>query len=180
MAADFLMFDHRMTWLRTLADSTNSALNQLKTLSELQPWFDGTFMLEHSEYFLGPLAVAAHTYCVGAIADFKRFYPELELSKRSKQEFFRLYPNTQGKPTSIELLCAVSNLFKHRDEWGSPWPTNYTTGVLAQFGIEAKTEFPVYQGFSELDLWSDLGGRLQSLLEEWGAIISIEAEKGAK
>jgi hypothetical protein len=176
MPTQFLVPDYRITWLRTFADSTANALNQLRSFSKVQPWFDGLFVLEQSEYFLGPLAVAAHTYCVGTIADFKRSFPKSKLSKCTKPDFYRLYPSFEGRPSPIELLCSISNLFKHQDEWDA-WPTNYTTKVLAQFGIGAKTAFPIHEGFSKLDLWDDLGGRLQSLLGDWAAILSVEAEQ---
>lgn len=153
--------DDRSTPLRILCTASTNAISELLEFSKVGI-MDGITAMEYAEYFHGAVLVACQAYAVGTVSDVN----EISNSNIKKIDLYKFQEITIREYTFVELINALANFFKHREEWSS-WPVNETTKTLRYFGINENTEFPLYVGIRILIGDSeDLRG-LCAILENW-------------
>jgi len=162
--------DFRIHWVATVLDSLESAFTRIEQKGRDQPWFDGDFQMEHAEAVFGVSFVTAQAYILGTTEDINRIRQSAGKERLTK---IRLYSDAAHcgatNTSTILLINQIANYYKHHDEWGSTWPNNRTTTVLADVGIDSNTEFPCCRAavilFGEDRAWQFR--RLRKMLEHW-------------
>lgn len=140
--------------------STN-AIKEIMDFSKVG-MLDDTTAMEYAEYFLGAVLVACQKYAVGTVSDLN----EIENSNERKLDLYKYQEIKCITYTYVELINALANYFKHHEEWSS-WPQSETTKVLGYFGIDEKSEFPLYAGISVIIGESKDLRDLAAVLEDW-------------
>ncbi len=155
----FKEVDYRSTPLRILCTTVTNAISELIAFVKAGN-LDGLTAKEYAEYFYGAVLVACQAYTVGTVSDIN----DIQKSSHKKLE---LYKNKESEQySSVELINALANYFKHNEEWDN-WPVNKTTKTLRSYGITENTEFPLGFGIETLIGESEDLRKLCSILENW-------------
>lgn len=154
-------FDSRSALLRTFCTTSTNAIAELMEFSSGEI-LDGITAMEYAEYLLGATLVACQKYALGTVSDFN----EIKCSNETKLELYKYQEKRCLEHTHVELINALTNLFKHHEEWSS-WPKNETTKVLRYFGINENTEFPLRTGITVIIGESPDLRWLAAVLEDW-------------
>jgi hypothetical protein len=164
--------DWRIEPLHVVIVGIGAGLSAIQKRMDAEEDFDGLSAREYAEPLLGLGFVAAQTYAVGTVSDLNRVRMSRGKSKEEKLNKNKCYSQDtfiKGDVTRIQLINASANYFKHHDEWGMRWPTNYDTETLGKVGITEKTDFPCIDA---VELLCDTSWELNELLQilkEWRA-----------
>lgn len=167
---DMRKLDFRIDWVATVLDSLESAFTSIKERGRDHQWFDGGFQMEHAEAIFGVSFVTAQAYILGTTEDVNKIRESAGKQPLTKMQLYSDAAHCDGTNTStIMLINAIANYYKHHDEWGDRWPNNRTTTALADVGIGSNTEFPCYRApvtlFEQDHLWQF--GRLRKMIADW-------------
>ena len=126
--------------------------------------------MEHAGAVFGGAFVIAQTYVLGTMQDVNGIRKSAKKKQLSKIEFYSDATHCNDTSTStINLINATANYYKHNDEWGNTWPNNLTTKTLADVGIDSNTEFPCYRAgiilFGEKHVWQF--SLLREMITDW-------------
>jgi hypothetical protein len=137
---------------QTIIGLKNSIEYLNEKLKEIS-WYDGIWLLEESEPILGIAYIAFQNYINSSIFD-KEDTLERKISFYKKGQFLDNYEHTQ-----IELIIALANYFKHRDDDKSLHKG--TTSILENFHLEygSKVDIedsPIFKGLLLLSKEWDL------------------------
>ncbi|TMX33841.1 hypothetical protein DA096_08710 [Vibrio rotiferianus] len=145
-------------------DTILAGVGKLCERNRHDPGFDGLWMNEYGEILYGSLLVSAQAYCIGSLRDINKVRCGLGLSELTKEKAYKVHRVTVNNYSLIELVNSAANYFKHRDEWISPWPENYTTKVLTAFSMDC--EFPINEVQQLIE--AEYGyTRISNLVSEW-------------
>lgn len=102
--------DYRKKSLKITLNGLNESINYLKKKQEEIVWYDGILFMEEVEPIYGLALIAFQNYINSSIYD-------LDESLNGKIDFYKK-GNTlrEHKGTDIELIIALANYFKHRDD----------------------------------------------------------------
>lgn len=153
--------DYRSTPLRILCTTVTNAINELIAFVKAGV-LDGITAKEYAEYFYGPVLVACQAYTLGTVSDVN----DIKKSSHKKLELYKNKESEYQQYSSVELINALANYFKHNEEWDN-WPINITTKTLRSYGITENTEFPLGFGIDILTGESQDLRMLCSILENW-------------
>jgi hypothetical protein len=109
-------------------------------------WYDGIFLNEDCEETLGFVFVACQTFIVGTIADSSENRTNGDLSFKDKERAMKNAPQFKNARTKIELINAVANYYKHKDEGK---PLGETKKILEAYNLLSE-DFPINEAFSIL------------------------------
>jgi hypothetical protein len=138
--------DYRSTSLHVIVDGLHKSIKELeKNIDEIH-WYDGDWLREETEPIYGLAFIAFQNYIIGSIAD-------IEGVTETKHQYYKKDAVIQGyKHTTIELIIALANYAKHKDEklWTS------TIKILDGFSLNYRDviyldEAPIFQGLNILD-----------------------------
>jgi hypothetical protein len=115
----FIEVDWYIDPLRDVILGIEHGLTQVHARPDEVDWFDGNFVMDHSEWLLGVAFVGTQAYVESAVGDVWRYLhgkrcAEGEASKEFRKQCFAC--DTELKPagvTRIELINAVANYYKH-------------------------------------------------------------------
>jgi len=133
--------DYGIGPLMDVEETINKGIEKLFERNRHEPGFDGLWMNEYGEVLYGSLLVTAQAYLIGSLRDVNEIRKSLGLGSLTKQSAYQVHNVTVQNYSLIELVNSAANYFKHRDEWATDWPENYTTKVLEAFS--ATGEFPI-------------------------------------
>ena len=171
-------FDFRSEPLRFLCTATENAIIELVTLTNPPVNLDVITAMEIAEYQYGAVYVAWQAYAVGTVSDINEIRLSLGKDKRGKLDLYKQKQTVSEGPTSVELINALANYFKHHEEW-SAWPSNHTTDTLRCFGINEKTEFPLSHGVEVLEGDNKELRKVCEILEGWRSSLISEFNENA-
>jgi len=164
--------DWRIGPLQDIIVGIGAGLVAIQKRMDAEEGFDGLSAREYAEPLFGLGFVAAQTYAVGTVSDLNSVRMSRGKSKEEKLNKHKCYAHDtfiKGDVTRIQLINASANYFKHHDEWGTRWPTNYDTKILGKVGITEKTEFPCIDAVDLLCGTSWELNELLQILKEWRA-----------
>lgn len=130
-----------------------------KNVAEIH-WYDGDWLMEETDPIYGLAFIALQNYINGSISDLKG-------DTTQKNSFYKKAPIIAGtNRTNIELIIALANYAKHKDE-GDPHPG--TSAVLDTFNFKYKDliyleEGPIFRGLTILNQNYDLFKVLKEVL----------------
>ena len=101
--------DRRKDILELTLSGIEQSLHQLKTRLDENDWYDGSFLLEDAEPIIGLAYITYQNYIVSSVYD--RFGNIQGISEYYKKGSALI----KGKRTEIELIIALANYYKHRD-----------------------------------------------------------------
>lgn len=152
--------DFRHAWISVTLRALKSGFKITDKIAKANPWFDGTWQLEHAENILGIAFVTAQTYILGTVEDLNMIRKHSGKSRIDKRQYYSCFPKLlSNKISPILLINSIANYYKHRDEWteggwAQEWailPQNKeTVKTLKQVGIGSATEFPCYVAATKL------------------------------
>lgn len=131
MASDtkthYLRHDLRVESLKYTISGLDRSINLLKNQRKEISWYDGIFFLEDSEPIYGLAFIAFQNYVNASIKDFSD-------STRDKVQYYQLESSFgEFNRSSIELIIALANYSKHKDEDGDLHKA--TREILTDFGL---------------------------------------------
>lgn len=142
--------DFRRESLNQIIKGLDSALQVLQKKNEEIGWYDFLWYMEDSEPIYGLAFIAFQNYIVGSIND-------LYGTTVNKVSFFKLDSNLENNENSnIQLIIALANYSKHKDEGQLRNPTK---AILERFDLDTSAEItnsPILSGFSLLSDDGDL------------------------
>lgn len=157
--------DFRSTPLLTLCTSATNAVSELLSFRDFG-LFDNATALEYAEYFKGAVLVACQAYAAGVVADVNKIRDTLGEPRVKKFELYKQSSLVTGGYTQVELINALANFFKHRDEWELKADPK-TMKVLNAFGVVESMDFPLHSGIQKiLGESTDFRG-ICRVLEDW-------------
>jgi hypothetical protein len=102
--------DSRKGILEMIVSGMQSSINQLHSQVSSAHWYDGGFFVEDVEPIMGLAYVAYQNYIISSIYD--RFGNIADRNTHYKKGSKIIY----DKRTEIELIIALANYYKHRDD----------------------------------------------------------------
>lgn len=166
-----LRIDYRAVSLDVIIKGIVDAIVVLKNQINEIEWYDADWFLEESEPIYGLAFVAFQIYINGSIKDFAGTLNE-------KKEFYRLEHNcTEGKKSRIELIIALANFAKHKEE-GTP--QTGTRRVLDYFKLNYNDiayldKSPIFQGLTLLNEDWDLY-KIKDNVKEWRELLWLSRD----
>ncbi|WP_157429252.1 hypothetical protein [Aequorivita sublithincola] len=158
----FLRIDHRVVSLSMAITGLTETISVLKNqLNEIH-WYDGEWFLEESEPIYGLAFIAFQNYINGSIKDFAD-------SLNEKETYYKLEKNLpEGNKSRIELIIALANYAKHKDEG---IPHRGTKEILDHFNLNYEDvnyldKSPIFQGLNLFSEGWDLF-TLKTLVTDW-------------
>lgn len=137
----------RQNYLDRVLTKLQELMNTHYEMHENSDWYDGIFLNEDCQETLGFVFVACQTYIVGTIADTTNMNePGLNYKKKEKikARAMRNAPQFINSRTKIELINAVANYYKHRDEGD---PSGHTKDILDEYYL-LEEDFPINEAFA--------------------------------
>jgi hypothetical protein len=162
-------FDFRYDWVSLTFRALESGFESIRKKAAAESWFDGIWQLEHAESILGIAFVTAQAYILGTAEDANKILESNGKNRKHKIDHYADDPKPLPSGTSrVLLINSIANYYKHHDEW-SPWPTNSSTTILANVGIDETSEFPCYEAAKILWDENDIENldNLMSIISEW-------------
>lgn len=106
----YLRLDHRKEILEIVISGFQKSINELRNRIDQIDWYDGGWFVEEVEPILGLSYIAYQNYINSSI--YER-YGNLD----NKPEYYKKGSKSiYGKRTEIELIIAIANYYKHRDD----------------------------------------------------------------
>ena len=153
----------------------NANIEKLSERNKQKPWFDGYWMNDYGEVLFGTLLVTTQAYCVGCVSDINSIRKDFELSPLKKFEAYKDCHLSHNGVSAIELINEGANLFKHRDEWGDSWRSNFTTETLNAFSITKEVMYPINRIMEILEV--DFGQKkLSKLVSNWREELIVKSK----
>jgi hypothetical protein len=152
MKTHYLKLDHLKSILEIIISGFDNSINVLRERIDKIHWYDGSWFIEEVEPIVGLAFIAYQNYINSSIYDrFGNLNNKLEV-----------YKNGSGfidkKRTEIELIVAIANYFKHRDD---EQPLHKGTQAVFEdlhlefIDINAPELLPILRGFHILsDSWN--------------------------
>lgn len=128
-------------------DGLEKSIDELKEDIERIHWYDGDWFMEETEPIYGLALIAFQNYIISSISD-------IEGSTKSKHAFYKKDGLIDGfSYTKIELITALANYSKHKDEGQ---PLSGTMAILDNFKLNYKDviyldEGAIFQGLTILN-----------------------------
>lgn len=154
----------RKNYLNRVLDKLQELIDEHVEMFDNEEWYDGIFLNEDCEETLGMVFVACQTFIVGTIADSLCRDSASELKNEDKVKAMKNAPQFKNAGTKIELINAVANYYKHKDEGK---PHERTRKILDSYGL-LSAEFPINEAF---DILTE-NHKVQTLAEylyDWGS-----------
>lgn len=160
------LIDFRMTSLKEIIYGLDNVICILKEKNKTTPWYDGLFLLEETEPILGLAFIAFQNYINGSISDYSG-------NLKNKNSFYQKSDEvlTFGK-TKIELIVALANYSKHKDET----PLHQGTKVILEscnLNVSSDVDIedsPIFKGIELLSLNWEIFDVLE-IVKDWRARI---------
>lgn len=109
----YLRHDYRKEILELIVSGFQVSINELHKRIDQIEWYDGGWFVEEIEPILGLTYIACQNYINSSIYDkFENIDNKWALYKNGSKLI-------NGKRTEIELIIAVANYYKHRDDSGT-------------------------------------------------------------
>ena len=118
-------FDFRCDWVSLTLSALKTGFIRIKEMGDETPWFDVLWQLEQADNIFGIAFVTAQTYILGTVEDINSIRKVANKSEISKINYYDddKSPLPSGA-SRIQLINAIANYYKHRDEWGEIWKKN--------------------------------------------------------
>ena len=148
MGLRLIEIDWHLDPLRDVIAGVEHGLKQVSARSDEVEWFDGNFVMDHSEWLLGIAFVAAQAYMERVVGDITRHLltsgsSENKNPKALRAEYFasdvKLDPLSL---TRVELIHAAANYFKHYDGPQDLWRDTAETLRKAGINLEDPYAYP--------------------------------------
>jgi len=158
----YLRFDHRAVSLDMTIKGLSKTIEILKNQIDEIAWYDGDWFMEESEPIYGLAFIAFQNYINGSIKDFAD-------SLKGKESFYKIEQNpNSSKKSKIELIIALANYAKHKDE-GTPHKG--TKDILEHFELTYSDviyldKSPIFQGIALLNEEGDLF-QIKNIVTNW-------------
>ncbi len=117
----YLRHDFRRKPLEIIVKALQNSISELNSQIHEISWYDGGWFVEEAEPILGMAYVAFQNYINSSIYD--RFINEEDIqlkieksTKINKTIYYKKGNILTNDRTDIELICAIANYFKHRDD----------------------------------------------------------------
>jgi hypothetical protein len=157
----FRRHDFRVKSLDMVVDGLQKSIAELeKKVSEIH-WYDADWLMEETEPIYGLAFIAFQNYIIGSIAD-------IEGTTKTKHDYYKKDQIIPGYThTTIELITALANYAKHKDEG----LLKGTIIILDGFRLNYKdviylNETAIFQGLDILDSDWDLI-KIKDYLTDW-------------
>lgn len=106
----YLRHDHRKEILEMVISGFEHSIKELRQRIDQIHWYDGGWFVEEAEPIFGLACIAYQNYINSSIYDrFGNLDSKLDLYKKGNNSI-------NNKRTEIELIIALANYFKHRDD----------------------------------------------------------------
>ncbi|NCD68097.1 hypothetical protein [Mucilaginibacter agri] len=153
-------FDFRRASLNVTIMGLQQTIDVLHAQTEEIHWYDGDWFLEESEPIYGLAFIAFQNYINGSIKDF-----DGDTTKKTGY-YKKGKPLTGFSKTDIELIIALANYAKHKDEGH---PHKGTAEVLNELGLNFTDviyldQSAMFQGLELLDSKWELSAILESVI----------------
>lgn len=158
----YLRFDHRAVSLDMTIKGLSETIEILKNQIDEIAWYDGGWFMEESEPIYGLAFIAFQNYINGSIKDFAD-------SLKEKESFYKIEQNSKkGNRSKIELIIALANYAKHKDE---DTLHKGTKDILEHFELTYNDviyldKSPIFQGLSLLNEEWDLF-QIKNIVTDW-------------
>jgi hypothetical protein len=158
----YLRLDHRKEILEMVLIGFQKSIDELHSRIKQIHWYDGGWFVEEAEPILGLAFVAFQNYINSSIYDrFETLNTKTEIYRRSK--------SLNDKRTDIELIIAIANYYKHRDDDHSLHQG--TEAVLNDLGLKYKDiiepeKLPIIKGTEMLSQNWDLNA-ITKMVTDW-------------
>lgn len=155
--------DYRFESLKAIVEGMQFAISKFRIKNKEVDWYDSSWLLEDSEFIFGLSFVALQNYINSSIFDF-------DGDLTGKHRLYKIGGLLDGGQRSkIELIIALANYFKHRDDDRPLHPG--TAKILDECGIKGLDfisieDSPVFQGLNKLTNDWDLTS-LTVLVQFW-------------
>lgn len=113
------MTSFRRNYLNRVLSKLQELMDSHFEMHENNEWYDGLFLNEDCQETLGFVFVACQTFIVGVVADSTNINePELTFKEKDKikSQAMKNAPQFRKARTKVELINALANYYKHRDE----------------------------------------------------------------
>ncbi|WP_428330325.1 hypothetical protein [Mucilaginibacter sp.] len=143
--------DYRFKSLFMIIDGLSKSISELeKNVADIH-WYDGDWLMEETETIYGLAFIAMQNYINGSISD-------IDGTTKNKNIFYKKdNPIEDYTGTTIELITALANYTKHKDEGV---PHSGTLSILESFNLRYDViyldEAAVFQGLTILNKDYDL------------------------
>jgi len=134
----------RINYLTRTLDKLQELLADHEEMYQTAGWYDETFLFEDQEETLGFAFVACQVFISGCIADSLGRTDKTAISQDDKARIMKNDLQFKGQRTKIELINAVANYYKHKDEGE---PSGSTKKILDAYQLLTK-EFPINEAFT--------------------------------
>lgn len=167
----YLRIDFRIDSLKQLIAGINASIDRLKKQCDASSWYDAGWLLEESEPMFGIAFVAFQNYINSSIHDYPEFGSDVKKFYNTNSE-----QNSEQK-SKIELIIALANYYKHKDEDGLRKTTRET---LEYFDLNPSKnldsgESQIFKGLSILSEKWDLF-ELLNIVEDWREDLWVKYE----
>jgi hypothetical protein len=134
----------RKEYLSRVLDKLQELLDSHEEMCQTAGWYDGDFLLEDREETLGFVFVACQVFITGCIADSLGRIDKPAISPDVKARIMKNAPQFKRQRTKIELINAVANYYKHKDEGET---SGSTKKILDGYNLLNK-DFPINEALT--------------------------------
>jgi hypothetical protein len=148
MGLKVIEIDWYLDPLRDVISGVEHGLKQVSARPDEVEWFDGNFVMDHSEWLLGVAFVAAQAYVERAVGDICRHLMASGGAPGENRKTLRtkcLARDVRLDPlpmTRVELINAAANYYKHHDGPQDLWPDTAQTLRKAGINLEDPYAYP--------------------------------------
>ena len=126
--------DYRRDSLEVLISGMEDSIARLQSRLKEHSWYDGGFFLEDVEPIVGLAFIAYQNYIISSI------YDRFEQIQNRNDHYKTGSTLILDKRTEIELIIAIANYYKHRDDESEL--RNSTKSVLEDLNLNYTSSFP--------------------------------------
>lgn len=164
---DWRIVDYRKESLKQIIIGLKNSIELLEIKNKNHDWYDGLWLLEDSEPIYGLAFIAFQNYINGSIKD-------LYESTEHKINFYKIEGNHNNFSLSkIELIVALANYIKHKDEGKLHTNTQKTLDAFNLKNNDEITESAIFDGLSVLSNTWDLF-ELLDIVTKWREKLFID------
>jgi hypothetical protein len=156
------MNSFRENYLNRVLYKLQELLDDHEAMYMNEEWYDGIFLNEDCEETLGFVFVACQVFITGTIADASGKGRNTEIDFKDKERLMKDAPRFLNQRSKVELINAVANYYKHKDEG---IPKGETKRILDAYDLLSK-EFLINEAFTLITGESKLES-LSSFLFSW-------------
>jgi hypothetical protein len=148
MGLKLIEIDWHLDPLRDVIAGVEHGLEQVRARPDEVEWFDGNFVMDHSEWLLGIAFVAAQAYIERAIGDIGRHLLASGSTLSENRKTLKtkcLASDVKLDPlriTRVELINAAANYYKHYDGLRNLRPDTVETLREAGINLEDPYAYP--------------------------------------